>query len=79
MEIGFLTWYIKNTPLEEIFAWAAKNKFSGIELNDCPKDVKQIKALIQQYPEVTTEIPDQAKVVFGLEVLQACIAAVVTV
>jgi sugar phosphate isomerase/epimerase len=52
MEIGFLTWYFKQTPLEALFAWADEHHFSGLELDDCPEDIKPVKALIKQYPRV---------------------------
>jgi sugar phosphate isomerase/epimerase len=52
MEIGFLTWYFKQSSLEELFAWAAENTFSGLELDSCPDDVNRVKALIARYPQV---------------------------
>ncbi len=52
MEIGFLTWYFKQTPLEEIFSWAEKNKFSCLELDDCPEDITLVKSLIKRHPGV---------------------------
>lgn len=52
MEIGFLTWYFKQTPLADLFAWADKNGFSGLELDDCPDDINQVKNLLKKYPRV---------------------------
>ena len=52
MEIGFLTWYFKQSSLEELFAWAAENGFSGLELDKCPDDVHRVKALMARYPLV---------------------------
>lgn len=52
MEIGFLTWYFKQASLEQLFSWADENGFSGIELDDCPDDIKRVKLLIKNYPRV---------------------------
>ncbi|MBE0686402.1 MAG: sugar phosphate isomerase/epimerase [Anaerolineaceae bacterium] len=52
MEIGFLTWYFKQTQLEELFKWADANGFSGIELDDCPDDLDFVKKIISKYPRV---------------------------
>lgn len=52
MEIGFLTWYFKNTPLDELFAWAEKNQFTGIELDDAPEDPAVTRKLLASHPGV---------------------------
>jgi sugar phosphate isomerase/epimerase len=52
MEIGFLTWYFKETPLETLFEWADQNQFSGIELDDCPEDLDQVRSLMSKHPQV---------------------------
>jgi sugar phosphate isomerase/epimerase len=52
MEIGFLTWYFNQTPLEKLFSWADENHFSGIELDNCPKDTKPVKDLMKKHPDV---------------------------
>lgn len=52
MQIGFLTWYFRQTSLEELFAWAADNGMSGLELDNCPDDPGQVKALLSRYPQV---------------------------
>lgn len=61
MEIGFLTWYFKQAPLEKLFAWADENHFSGLELDDCPEDTRQVKALIKQYPRVRVHALGRAR------------------
>ena len=52
MEIGFVTWVFQFLPLEGIFAWAAENRLSGLELDNCPDDLPRVKALLAHYPQV---------------------------
>jgi sugar phosphate isomerase/epimerase len=61
MEIGFLTWYFKKKTLEELFEWAEKNKFSGIELDDCPEDISRVKELIKRHPQVKVHALGRAR------------------
>jgi sugar phosphate isomerase/epimerase len=52
MEIGFTTWVFRQTSLEDIFAWAAENGLSGLQLDGCPDDLRQVKVLMTRYPGV---------------------------
>ena len=61
MEIGFLTWYFKQTSLEEVFAWAAENGMSGLELDNCPEDLDRVKGLLARYPQVQVHALGRAK------------------
>ncbi len=52
MDIGFVTWIFQRTSLEELFAWAGENSLTGLELSNCPDDVRELKALQARYPQV---------------------------
>jgi sugar phosphate isomerase/epimerase len=52
MEIGFLTWYLKQTSLDDSLSWAAESGFSGLELDNCPDDPTEVRELLTRYPEV---------------------------
>lgn len=56
MEIGLCTWYFKQTPLGEIFAWAAQHALSGIQLDDCPDDLPRLRKLFKQFPQVRVHL-----------------------
>jgi sugar phosphate isomerase/epimerase len=56
MEIGFCTWYFKQTSLEDLFAWGAEHNLSGVQLDDCPDDLPRLKALVKRFPQVRLHI-----------------------
>jgi sugar phosphate isomerase/epimerase len=52
MEIGFLTWYFGDYPLEDLIGWAAENGLSGLELDNCPENLQDVKKILARYPQV---------------------------
>ena len=52
MEIGFTTVPFGETPIEELFAFAADHGLSGIQWDDASGDVGEMRRLMDRYPKV---------------------------
>ena len=52
MEVGFTSWSFQDTPMEEVFAWAAEHGLSGIQWDNASGDVGAMRGLMDRYPQV---------------------------
>jgi sugar phosphate isomerase/epimerase len=52
MQIGITSWSFEDTPSEEVFAWCSEHGLTGIQWDNVPADIEEMRHTLERFPEV---------------------------